>query len=324
MPKVLYLATVPPEVHEIVRSQAPEGWEFCSLETRAPEERLSKIRDADFVLVATEMIGEELLAAAPRLKLIQHQGVGYDNIDLHAAARRGVRVALTPEGTTTGVAEHTLLLILALYKKLPIAHRSLQEGRWLVWDLRPESYELAGKQLGLIGFGRIGQEVAKRALAFEARPVYHDAVRPSRELEEKLGASYLGIDELLSTSDIVSVHVPRTPQTIGLIGRRELSMMKATAILINTARGGIVNEVALYETLKERRIAGAGLDVFEREPADPANPLFTLDNVVATPHIAAGTRDALVTKMKAAFANMLRVHRGEPPINPVAQPTITG
>lgn len=318
MPKIVYFAVVPPEVRDIVASQAPEGFDFYSLESGSPEEKLARLREADYLLVATEKITEELLAQAPHLKLIQHQGVGYDNIDLAACARRGIPVALTPEGTSIGVAEHTILLILALYKKLPCAHQSVKEGRWLVWELRPESYELCGKQLGLIGFGRIGQEVAQRARAFDTRVVYFDTVRPAPEVEEQFEVEFLPFEELLRTSDIVSLHVPRTPQTVGLLGERELGLMKPSAVLINTARGGIVEEGALYRALKEGRIAGAGLDVFDQEPPSPNNPLFTLDNVVLTPHISAGTRDALVTKMRAAFANMVRVHRGEPPINRVS------
>mgnify|MGYP005850897319 CR=1 FL=1 len=319
MPKVVYFATVPPAVRDIVASQVPEGWEFTTLTSGDPQEKETKFREADYILVATERITEEMLANAPRLRLIQHQGVGYDNIDMAAARRRGVPVALTPEGTSVGVAEHTFLLILSLYKKILQAHRSLIEGKWLVWDLRPHSYEICGKTIGLIGFGRIGQEVAKRAVAFEAKPVYCDVVPASPEVERRCGATRLSLEELLRTSDIVSLHVPRTPQTVGMIGARELALMKATAVLINTARGGLVDEAALYRALAERRIAGAGLDVFEEEPPAPDNPLFGLDNVVLTPHISAGTKDALVTKMKAAFANMLRVHQGVPPHNQVSE-----
>lgn len=317
MPKIVYFAKVPAGVREIVRKQVPEGFDFCSLETGSQEEKLARIGEADYILVSTEKITEELLSHAPKLKLIQHQGVGYDNIDLAAAARHNVPVALTPEGTTVGVAEHTILLILSVYKKLPIAHQSLKDGQWLVWELRPDSYELAGKQLGLIGFGRIGQEVTRRARAFDASVVYFDSLRPAPEIEQRLEATFMPLDELLRTSDIVSIHVPRTPETMGLIGEQQLAMMRPTAILINTARGGLVDEDALYRALKERRIAGAGLDVFLKEPADPSNPLFTLNNVVITPHIAAGTKDALTTKMQAAFANMVRVNNGEAPIHQV-------
>jgi D-3-phosphoglycerate dehydrogenase len=319
MPRVVYFATVPPAVRDIVASQVPEGWEFLTLETGSAQEREAKFREADYILVATEKITDEMLASAPRLRLIQHQGVGYDNIDVAAATRRGIPVALTPEGTSVGVAEHTFLLILSLYKKLLRAHRSLVEGEWLVWELRPHSYEICGKQIGLIGFGRIGQEVAKRALAFEAKPVYYDVMPVPAEVERRCGASRLSLEDLLRTSDIVSLHVPRTPQTVGMIGWRELSLMKETAVLINTARGGLVDEAALYEALVERRIAGAGLDVFEKEPPSPDNPLLRLDNVVLTPHISAGTRDALITKMKFAFANMVRVHQGAPPLNRVEE-----
>jgi phosphoglycerate dehydrogenase-like enzyme len=313
---VLYLNHAPEEVYSIIREQLPQGFELLTLSRDDEQERRRLLSRADFVLVATAPITEEMMRAAANLKLIQHQGVGYDTTDVAAAARLGIPVGLTPEGTTVGVAEHTILLILAVYKRIVQAHSSLRDGHWLQFALRPSSYELAGKTLGLIGMGRIGRAVARRAAVFDARILYEDPeVSLSAAEEQELGARKVERDELLMASDIVSLHVPLTEGTRRLIAARALSRMKENAILINTARGPLVDEQALIGALRAGKIGGAGLDVFEKEPPDPSSPLFSLENVVATPHIAAGTRDALIAKMRAAFANMERVARGERPMN---------
>ena len=309
--RVVYLESVPSEVEAIIRSCLPDGFTLCA---RGADEAPSAIvGEADFILVATTPLTAEVIAAAPRLKLIQHQGVGYDNVDVLAAARAGVPVALTPEGTSSPVAEHVILLILSLYRNLLIANRTLRQGQWLQWELRSRSYDLLGKRLGIVGLGRIGREVAQRARAFECYLLYYDVVRAPAEVEAELGVTFTPLDDLLAQSDIVTLHVPRTEGTRGMIGATELARMQPTALLINTARGGLVDEAALYDALTSGQLAGAGLDVFAVEPPGPDHPLLQLDNVVATPHIAAGTRDALAAKMRAAFANMQRVAQGETP-----------
>jgi len=318
MYKVVYLQVLPPDVMDIVRGELPPGFTLEALSDPSQDEILRLVRDADFLLVATTPLTEEVIAAAPKLRLIQHQGVGYDNVDVEAAARRGVPVALTPEGTTVGVAEHVILLILALYKHLREADEALRRGRWLQWALRSRSYEIKGKVLGIVGLGRIGQAVARRARAFEvAEILYNDVARPVRAVERELEVAFCPLDDLLRRADIVTLHAPLNADTRGLIGACELALMREQAVLINTARGALVDEAALVHALKSGAIAGAGLDVFAQEPPSPDCPLLTLSNVVITPHIAAGTRDALKVKMAAAFANLLRVAQGESPIHQV-------
>lgn len=312
---ITYLEPVPPEVEEIIRDCLPDG--FILRVRGSDEELVAVVGEADFILVATTSVSEELIAAAARLKLIQHQGVGYDNIDVQAATRAGVPVALTPEGTSKPVAEHVILLILSLYRNLLTANRTLRQGQWLQWELRPQSYNLRGKRLGIVGMGRIGREVAQRARAFECHLSYYDVVRAPAEVESELGVVYTPFHDLLAESDIVTLHAPLNEHTRGMIGAAELASMRPTALLINTARGGLVDEVALYQALTSGQIAGAGLDVFAVEPPDPDHRLLGLDNVIATPHIAAGTRDALADKMRAAFANMQRVAQGQAPRNQV-------
>ena len=308
---VVYLEPVPDDVAAVVRACLPPG---LTLHVRGAHETVeAALAGADFVLVATTPLPAAAIAGAPRLRLIQHQGVGYDKTDVAAAAACGVPVALCPAGTSVGVAEHVFLLILALYKQLLRADASLRQGEWLQWALRPQSYEIAGKCFGLVGLGRIGREVALRARAFGASVLYYDPVRADAEVETSLAAQWLPFDVLLAQADILSLHLPLVPDTHHLIGAAELARMRPTAVLINTARGPLVHQAALVEALRAGQIAGAGLDVYETEPLRPGDPLLALQNVVVTPHIAAGTVDALQTKMAACFDNMLRVARGETP-----------
>jgi phosphoglycerate dehydrogenase-like enzyme len=318
MHRVAYLQTLPPDVQQMAQSQLPPGFVLSVLQEQSSAEILRCVVDADFIIVATTPVTEDILAAAPRLKLIQHQGVGYDNIDLKAASGHNVPVALTPEGTTVGVAEHVFLLILALYRQLRRADGGLRRGQWLQWELRSSSYEIAGKKLAILGLGRIGRAVARRARAFEVGELlYYDILQPTAREEEDLGVTFCPFPKILGGVDIVTLHLPLSQGTQGIIGWHALELMSPQAVLINTARGGLVDEQALYQALVRHKIAGAGLDVFAQEPPMPDHPLLGLDNVVVTPHIAAGTRDAFQTKMAAAFANMLRVTRGEKPLHQV-------
>jgi phosphoglycerate dehydrogenase-like enzyme len=303
------------EVCQIIREQIPLGWHVTTPGVNG--ELHAGLASCDFILVADQAILAQHITAAPRLRMIQHQGVGYERIDLNACRSRRIPVALTPEGTSVGVAEHTLLLILAVYKNLIKASVAVQAGRWLQWELRSTSFDLQGKSVGLVGMGRIGRAVAQRVLAFGAHILYFDPL--VSDLEGLPVTRVASLAALLTQADIVSLHVPLTPENQHLINRGTLQMMKPGAILVNTARGGLVDETALAEALTSGRIAAAALDVLEQEPPAPDNPLLRLENVLITPHIAAGTRDALITKMQSAFANMVRHTRGQPLVNVVPE-----
>jgi phosphoglycerate dehydrogenase-like enzyme len=310
---VMYWNRAPEDVYEVIRRELPAGWTLRVPAGDGPAACRGQLADVDFVLTAVWPVGEEELRAAPRLRMVQHQGVGHDHIDKAALERRRIPLALCPAGTTIGVAEHTILLILAVYRRLVVADTRLRQGAWLQWALRATSFELAEKTVGLVGFGRIGQAVARRLHAFDARILYHDPYLGGRPPEaDTWGARAVGLDDLLGRSDVVSLHVPAAVETRHLVGARELATMKSTAILINTSRGAVVDEPALVAALEGRTIAGAGLDVFEDEPVRADHPLFELDTVVLTPHIAAGTVDALGQKMRAVFANYLRFVEGAP------------
>jgi phosphoglycerate dehydrogenase-like enzyme len=301
------------DVYSIIRSEVPPGWTLLTPKDDTPATFRSALRDADFVLAANWPFGEEELRAAPKLRMVQHQGVGYDGMDTAALQARGIPLAICAAGAIVGVAEHTMLLILAVYKRLVLADTKMRQGTWLQWELRPTSYELAGKTLGLVGFGRIGQAVAQRAHAFEADILY--TTRTAKTLPPvavACGARRVTLEELLRQSDIVSLHLPLSAESRHFMGAREFRQMKPSAIFINTTRGGTVDEQALVTALETKTIAGAGLDVFEEEPVKLDNPLLRMDNVVLTPHISAGTFDALRQKARFMIANIQRFAEGQP------------
>ncbi len=248
------------------------------------------------------------IARAARLKVIGRAGAGVDNIDVDAATRNGIVVVNAPGGNSVAVAEHTIGLLLCLARYIPQAHAALKAGVWEKSKFL--GVEVRGKTLGLLGLGRIGTEVAKRALALGMTVMAYDpAVSPDRVLG--LGATPAEPDEIFSRADFISVHVPVTPETTGMIGEAAIARMKPTARIINCARGKVVDEQALVKALAEKRIAGAALDVFWSEPLPAGHPLFSLDNVILTPHLAASTAEAQVTVAIETAKAVLAVLRGE-------------
>ncbi len=313
---VLYMGGAPQAHRDVTLSVEPAGFDNVWLERDdTPEEVRAKLAEADFIV--TGSITAEQIELAPQVKLIQMPGVGYERINVAAANARGIPVTITPEGTIIGVSEHVILLMLAILKHLTEAHNALKAGRWIHNDLRHTALMLEEKRVGILGLGRIGREVAKRLRGFDVDLVYNDVVRQSPEVEQALGLRYLPFEELLQTADIMTLHVFLAEGSKHLIGPRELGLMKSSAILINTSRGGVIDEVALYTALRSGRIMAAGLDVFEVEPTPADNPILQLDNVVVTPHMATANRDSMIKKSQACYANFARVLNGEAPINTV-------
>jgi phosphoglycerate dehydrogenase-like enzyme len=316
---VLYWNRATPELYAVIREQAPPELDPAFIETEDPAEARAKLARSEFVIVADWALTAADLEAAPRLRMVQHQGVGYERIDTAALAARKIPLCLCPAGTATGVGEHTMTLILAILKQVVLAHNALVQGKWLQWTLRTLTRDLEGKTLGLVGFGRTGRATAQRALGFGVRLLACD---PYVTLTPEERARFGGIElvsreQLLRESDVVVCHVPLTDETRHMVDRAFLAQMKPTAYLVNISRGGVVDQEALVDALRQRRIAGAGLDVFTPEPLAPGHPLTTLDNVVLTPHIGAGTLDAFRTKMRFALGNILRVVQGDPPLERV-------
>lgn len=268
------------------------------------------------ICLLTEQVDRVVLGAGRELKIVANVAVGYDNIDVAAAHARGITVTNTPDVLTEATAEFTWGLILAATRRIPEGERLLRRGGWKGWALDfMLSTELVGKQLGLIGLGRIGRAVAARAPAFGMRVAYAD--RPGTPPPEAVpDALALSFDELLVTSDVVSLHAPLTSETRHLIDRRALTRMRRSAVLVNTARGPIVDEEALAWALAERLIAAAALDVYEREPA--VHPgLLPLENVVLAPHMGSGTIETRTAMADLAVRNVIAVLNGKPAITPV-------
>ena len=306
--KALYLSHAGDDVYDIIRAAAGPDFEVVVLDADDDAERCRKIADCAAVICAATPLRKEHLDAAARLQVVHHQGVGWqDTTDWREIRRRGLPLALTPEGTIVGVAEHTVLLMLAAAKRLTFADAELRRGHWHVNRLRGASRELCGKTVGYIGMGRIARAVAERLKPFGCAGIYCDPnVTLPRAYEYSMGLRSGGFEETLGAADILTVHVPLTDATRGLIDRVALARLKPGAIVVNTARGGIVDETALAEALRSGHVLAAGLDVFETEPPGPDTPLFALPNVVLTPHISAGTEDAMQEKMRALFDNLRR------------------
>lgn len=263
------------------------------------DELIPLLVDVDGVIAGLDEFGEKVLKSSNRLKVISRYGVGIDNIDMEAAKRLGIFVINTPDVNTQAVADLTFGLILSVSRKIPQSHQSTRKGRWERFIGR----EVYGKRLGIIGLGRIGKAVANRAKGFGMEIIAYDVQR-DESFAETLGIKFLPLDDLLMEADFVTLHCGLNPQTKGLIGPRELGLMKETAYLINTARGELVDERALYEALKEGKIAGAGLDVYEQEPP-LESPLLSLENAVTTGHIAAYTDEAIKEMALASVKNLL-------------------
>ena len=278
------------------------------------DELLREVQDIDGLFcLLTEKIDAELFDAAPNLKVVSNMAVGFDNIDVAEATKRGIPVGNTPGVLTETTADFAFALLMAAGRRVSEGDRYTRAGNWKTWGpMVLLGQDIHGSTLGIIGFGRIGVEMAKRAKGFGMNIVYYDVIR-NEEREKEYGATYCSdVKELLAQSDFVSIHVNLTPETRHLINADTLSGMKSTAVLVNTSRGPVVDQTALYHALKDGTIAAAGLDVTEVEPISMDDPLLTLENVIIAPHIASGS---VVTRTKMslmAVDNLLAGLNGEP------------
>jgi phosphoglycerate dehydrogenase-like enzyme len=314
MGRILFAPKQDRGVTDIARTLTPPGFELVAADFGTPE-FYAAAADAEYFLGLARTMGTEFFRSAPKLKLVQLLSAGYDRVDIEAARKAGVPVANNGGANAIAVAEHTILLMLAVLKQLVRFHLDVVAGRW-----RPPAssespvYELSGRMVGVVGLGNIGKKVARRAAAFDARVQYYDIVRLSEAEEDALGVRFVLLSELLRTSDIVSLHVPLTDATRKMIGPRELGLMKPGAILVNTCRGPVVDEEALYQALRERRLGGAGLDVLIDEPPPKDHPLFSLPSVTLTPHSAGPTWENWTARFRNGFDNIERVAAGRKPL----------
>jgi D-3-phosphoglycerate dehydrogenase / 2-oxoglutarate reductase len=318
---VMVDAQTPEQCSFLEELAARSNIKFAAPQSDDEQELVRLLGHADAVIVQRKYFGQDLLKASPKLKLIQKMGGRRDQIDIQAAKARGIAVALMCLPGSVSVAEHVFSLILALSRKILPAHKWTVEGAYRQMGVEPKvtsershSFQwmkmndmlvnLRGSTLGIIGFGDIGNEVAKRARAFEMQVLYFDKHPLDAELEAELGVRYCPKDDLLKNSDFVSLNIPLSPATEKLIAEPELALMKPSAYLINTCRGGVIDEMALVEALRKHRIAGAGLDVFVQEPVPYDHPYLTLDNVVLTPHIGGGKGGARILQPQSVFNNI--------------------
>ncbi len=276
---------------------------------------LEEIEDTIVLIPEHTPVDASLLDKAPMLKLVQC-GAGYDYVDVKAAKKKGIFVSNASGVNKYAVAEHAFALLLALAKKIVYLNQSMKKGEWK--HTADIALELNGKTIGIVGLGNIGKEVAKRALAFGMKVV---TVRRQRLIPEGLNIELVDLETLLKESDFISVNVPLNKETYHMIGKRELNLMKNSALLINTSRGAVIDEKALYQILISKGIAGAGLDVFSEEPLPRNEPMRKLDNVILTPHSAASTKEALKNRYRFFANNSLRVYNGVDPLNIVNPPS---
>jgi len=288
------------------------------------DEIIKNIKGMDALLcMLSDKIDAEVMDVAPSLKVITTYSVGYDHIDITEATKRGIYVTYTPGVLTDATADFAWTLILATARRIVEYDKFVREGKWKIgWS--PTfmlGRDVHGKTLGIVGLGRIGSAVARRAKGFGMKILYHNTKR-SPEKEKELDVEYRSLESLLKESDIVSLHVPLNDTTRNMIGEKQLKLMKPTAYLINTSRGAVIDEAALIKALKEKWIAGAGLDVFVKEPIDPNNPLLKLDNVVLAPHMASAGFETRYKMAEITAKDLLAVLNGEAPlylVNPDVQ-----
>jgi len=315
--KILISNVLPEEALDLIPKDITV--DYNGADTPLPKaELLARLKGKDgLVCHIVSAIDDEVLAAAPTLKVVANVAVGYNNIDVAAARRRGVVVTNTPDVLTETTADFAWALLMAAARRVVEADHFARSGRWQrwQWDLLWGA-DVHGKTLGILGFGRIGRAVARRASGFDMRVLYHDAVRPEPAVERELRVTYAEPETILREADFVSLHTPLLPETRHLINERTLRLMKKTALLVNAARGPIVDEAALVRALKEGWIAGAGIDVFEEEPTIHPG-LAPLPNVVLAPHIASASRDTRIAMATLAVRNCLAVLDGKPPLTPV-------
>ncbi|MGX5732920.1 2-hydroxyacid dehydrogenase [Bosea thiooxidans] len=312
MPETIVLLDMTsPERADRLRALLPPGFVLIHGTARGDEHMKEIIAEADYAISGQVGVSAEVLRAAKKLKLLHKWGVGYDNIDIAAAKELGITVARTTGSNAVPVAEFALGLTLSALRFIAYGHAELKHGHWATGKLPGDTFMLSGKTVGIIGFGAIGQSLAKLLKGFGCTILYSKRQPLDAETEAAFGARYASLPEILAQADVVSLHCPLTPETANLIDAAAFKAMKKTAVLVNVARGGVVNEADLVAALRAREIAGAAMDVFSVEPLPADSELLTLDNLVVTPHLAAMAADNFAPTVKRMFDNMARVSRGE-------------
>lgn len=312
MHRVLFINGQSQDVADIVRKCMPKNYslDVCA-SGLSDQETVERIGEAEFLILHPATMCRMMFQNAKSLRHVQLLTAGYDKVDLAAASEFGVTVATNGGANAWAVAEQAIALLLCLYKRLIQCDQSVRAGAWRKPITGMNTFELAGKTVGLLGMGNIGSKVAKRLQAFETRIIYHDRFRQPGDD----GYESVSVETLLRESDVLSVHVPLTAETRGMIGADQLALMKPNAVIINTSRAEVFDEAALEEALRARKIAGAGLDVFHQEPVSASSGLLALDNVVLSPHSAGHSYEGWFRRSQFAWENIQRVVAGEAPLS---------
>jgi D-3-phosphoglycerate dehydrogenase len=309
---IAYLTPMTPEVQKAIAACAVPGQDVHFAGSNDRDEHEVLVQDADYIVSAGSIVDAALLERAKKLRFIQKWGIGVDKIDLAYCREHGIPVAITAGGSSRPVAEHALALMLAVYRRLPMADRQVRQGIWKPAALRTICRQISGRTIGLLGFGSIARLLAHRLRGFDADILYYDLMRADAVTEAGFGVSYVTFNELLARSDILSVHVPLTNSSRKLINAETIARMKDGAVIVNTARGEIIDEDALYAALRSGKLGGAGIDTPMQEPMPTDHPLLTLDQVVVTPHSAGSVFDNIPNIASHVFENIARFERGEP------------
>jgi D-3-phosphoglycerate dehydrogenase len=309
---IVVLDLMAPERADKLRALLPPGFVLTHGTARGDEHMKQIIAEADYAISGQVGVNGDVLKAAKKLKLLHKWGVGVDNLDITAAKELGIKVARTTGSNAVPVAEFAIGLMLSTLRYIGFGHAELKKGDWRGGRLPGDTFTLSGKTVGIVGFGAIGQNVAKLLKGFGCTILYSKRQPLSAAEEAALGVKHASLAEILAQADVVSLHCPLTPETANMIDKAAFAAMKKTAILVNVARGGVVSEPDLIEALRAREIAGAAMDVFEIEPLPSDSPLLGLDNLVVTPHLAAIASDNFAPTVTRMFDNIARVSRGEP------------
>lgn len=316
MTKVALVHSVSPEIYDEIALYSPEGLTTINIDLKKSlDTNNALVKDAEFIMLCGNVIPDETIKATDKLRLIQLLSAGWDFLNIPLVQELNIPVANNGGANSWAVADHTLMLILSSYHRLIEVDKATRSGKWGYPLDGTNVFELANKKVGLLGLGNIGRQVAKRLLPFDAHIQYYDLMRLSSKDEHALSINYVGLETLFSTSDIISIHIPLVDSTYQLVDKKLIDLMKPSSIIVNTSRGSIINESYLIDTLRNRRISGAALDVFEQEPIEKDNPLLLMENVIVTPHSAGNNWDAWSRRAKFGYSNIQNVINGGEPLS---------
>jgi len=317
---VVLMRRMDPASWDAFMAEKPAGWEVTLVNPDDGEQKVAKeLEDAQSLVALGGRVSTKVLETAKQLKLIQTWGMGTEHLPVKWCMEKGISVANAGGANSIAVAEYTMLLMLTCLRRLLLFNQSIREGKYQGTTDREGSHELYDKTVGIIGFGNIGRRVAKLCYGFGANIIYFERFFVPYALRADLKARPVSLDELLSTSDIVTLHVPSFEGNRGMIGWEQFNKMKPSAYIINTSRGAIIDQDALIRALNEKKIAGAGLDVFDPEPPDPKNPLLQMPNVVASPHMAGLSQENRKPRCETIWRNVLLVSEGKEPLNRIRE-----